>query len=111
MFSFSHLLQEIHYYLIRFKRLGSKPGNDIAKSDLPNLESLLKLPVRKPFPKGLNVTNPMPSSSRVGSNSSSGRLHQREYSLEQLSEAVQRVRGEWSLRLLRKDPNVLSYLP
>ena len=38
-------------------------------------------PVRKPLPRGLNGTSPIPSSSSVGSNSSSGRLHHSEYSL------------------------------
>lgn len=39
------------------------------------------VPVRKPLPSGLNGTNPMPSSSRVGMISSSGRRYQSEYSL------------------------------
>ena len=36
-------------------------------------------PVRNPLPSGLKGTRPIPSSSSVGSNSSSGRLHHSEY--------------------------------
>ena len=38
-------------------------------------------PVRKPFPSGLNGTNPIPSFSSVGRISSSGSLNRSEYSL------------------------------
>ena len=38
-------------------------------------------PVRKPLPKGLNGTKPMPNSSKVGNTSASGSRHQSEYSL------------------------------
>jgi hypothetical protein len=48
---------------------------------LSNVVFVSIFPVRKPLPRGLNGTNPTPSSSRVGSNSSSGRLHHSEYSL------------------------------
>src|SRR2546421_5845830 len=53
----------------------------LRKSELTNVVLSSIVPVRKPLPRGLNGTNPMPSSSRVGSSSSSGRLHHREYSL------------------------------
>ena len=53
----------------------------LRKSDLSNVVFSSILPVRKPFPSGLKGTNPMPSSSSVGSSSSSGRRHHSEYSL------------------------------
>src|SRR2546425_2368271 len=53
----------------------------LRKSELTNVVVSSIVPVRKPLPRGLNGTNPMPSSSRVGSSSSSGRLHHSEYSL------------------------------
>ena len=53
----------------------------LRKSDLSNVVFSSIFPVRKPLPRGLNGTNPIPSSSSVGSNSSSGRLHHNEYSL------------------------------
>src|SRR5438034_8235728 len=53
----------------------------LRKSELTNVVFSSIVPVRKPLPRGLNGTNPMPSSSRVGSSSSSGRLHHSEYSL------------------------------
>src|SRR5713101_1091786 len=52
------------------------------KSELTNVVFSSIVPVRKPLPRGLNGTNPMPSSSRVGSSSSSGRLHHSEYALD-----------------------------
>jgi hypothetical protein len=39
------------------------------------------LPVRKPFPRGLKGTRPIPSSSKVGMTSLSGSRVHREYSL------------------------------
>ena len=39
------------------------------------------MPVRKPLPSGLNGTNPIPSSSRVGITVSSGSRQKSEYSL------------------------------
>src|SRR2546425_6551313 len=53
----------------------------LRKSELSNVVFSSILPVRNPFPSGLNGTNPMPSSSSAGSSASSGRLHQSEYSL------------------------------
>src|SRR3989475_4618812 len=53
----------------------------LRKSEPTNLVFSSIVPVRNPLPRGLNGTNPMPSSSRVGSSSASGRLHHREYSL------------------------------
>src|SRR2546422_6233517 len=53
----------------------------LRKSELSNVVFSSIVPVRKPLPRGLNGTNPIPSSSRVGSSSSSGRLHHSEYSL------------------------------
>src|SRR5712691_1351848 len=53
----------------------------LRKSLLSNFVSSLIFPVRKPLPRGLNGTNPIPSSSSVGITSASGSLHQSEYSL------------------------------
>src|SRR5713101_7707244 len=53
----------------------------LRKSELSNVVSSLIFPVRKPLPKGLKGTNPIPSSSRVGNTSVSGSLHHSEYSL------------------------------
>src|SRR5947208_12908134 len=53
----------------------------LRKSELSNVVFSSILPVRKPLPRGLKGTKPIPSSSSVGSNSSSGRLHHNEYSL------------------------------
>src|SRR2546428_6293498 len=50
-------------------------------SVLSNAVFSLIFPVRKPFPRGLYATKPMPSSSSVGNTSASGRLHHSEYSL------------------------------
>src|SRR5881296_1905354 len=52
----------------------------LRKSVLSNFVSSLIFPVRKPFPRGLNGTNPIPSSSRVGITSFSGSLNHSEYS-------------------------------
>src|SRR5882724_8183695 len=53
----------------------------LRKSELTNVVFSSIVPVSKPLPSGLNGTNPMPSCSRVGSSSSSGRRHHSEYSL------------------------------
>src|SRR6266550_8577897 len=53
----------------------------LRKSELTNVVFSSIVPVRNPLPRGLNGTNPMPSSSRVGNSSASGRRHHREYSL------------------------------
>ena len=60
---------------------GVKRGTVLRKSLLSKVVSASILPVRKPLPSGLNGTKPMPSSSRVGRMSVSGRRHQSEYSL------------------------------
>ena len=51
------------------------------KSELSNVVVSSILPVRKPFPSGLNGTKPMPSSSSVGRISRSGSRYHSEYSL------------------------------
>src|SRR6267142_145631 len=66
-------------FALRFS--GVKRGTTVRKSVLSNLVSSVILPVRKPLPRGLNGTNPIPSSSRVGITSASGSLDQSEYSL------------------------------
>src|SRR5271163_709992 len=50
-------------------------------SELSNVVPSSILPVRKPLPRGLYGTRPIPSSSRAGITSASGRLHHSEYSL------------------------------
>ena len=47
------------------------------KSLFSNFVSSLILPVRKPFPRGLKGTNPIPSSSSVGITSASGSFYTR----------------------------------
>src|SRR6266700_7267792 len=64
-----------------FRASGVKRGTMLRKSELTNVVFSSIVPVRKPLPRGLNGTNPMPSSSSVGSSSSSGRRHHSEYSL------------------------------
>src|SRR6266702_3333916 len=56
-------------------------GTTLRKSPRSNVVFSSIFPVRKPFPSGLNGTNPMPSSSSVGITSASGRLNHSEYSL------------------------------
>src|SRR2546429_9932277 len=51
------------------------------KSETSNVVFSSIFPVRKPLPRGLNGTKPMPSSSNVGNTSASGFLHHSEYSL------------------------------
>ena len=58
-----------------------KRGTVLRKSSLPNAVFSSIAPVRKPLPKGLKGTKPMPSSSSVGRISSSGSRHHSEYSL------------------------------
>lgn len=58
-----------------------KRGTVLRKSELSNAVDSSIFPARKPFPNGLNGTNPIPSSSRVGRISASGSRHHREYSL------------------------------
>ena len=60
---------------------GAKRGTMLRKSVLRTSCSRRSCPVRNPLPSGLKGTKPMPSSSSAGSTSSSGSLHQSEYSL------------------------------
>src|SRR6266581_4131730 len=53
----------------------------LRKSELSNVVFSLIFPVRKPLPRGLYGTKPIPSSSSVGNTSFSGPLVQSEYSL------------------------------
>src|SRR2546428_4871491 len=53
----------------------------LRKSELSKVVSSSIFPVRKPLPRGLNGTNPIPSSSSEGSTSASGLLPHSEYSL------------------------------
>src|SRR5215207_7903759 len=64
-----------------FRFSGSKRGTVLRKSEPSNVVVSSILPVRKPLPSGLKGTKPIPSSRRVGRISSSGSLHQSEYSL------------------------------
>ena len=56
-------------------------GTTLRKSSLANVVLSVIVPVRNPFPSGLNGTSPMPSSSSTARISCSGRRHQSEYSL------------------------------
>ena len=64
---------------LRFSSL--KRRTVLRKSVLSNFVSAVIAPVRNPFPRGLNGTNPIPSSSRVGRISASGWRQKSEYSL------------------------------
>ena len=66
---------------LAFRASGVKRGTMLRKSVLSNVVFSLMDPVRKPLPKGLKLTKPIPSSSRVGRTSCSGSCHQSEYSL------------------------------
>lgn len=80
-------LPETSLILAKFMEKVTVPGAATAqkmygaKSDGSNLVFLSIAPVKKPFPKGLKGTKPIPSSSSVGNISVSGSLHQMEYSL------------------------------
>jgi len=56
-----------------------KRGMTFLRSTSANFEFIV--PVRKPLPKGLNGTKPIPSSSNVGIISVSGSRQNNEYSL------------------------------
>ena len=56
-------------------------AQDLLQPGIPEHVFSSIVPVKNPLPRGRNGTNPMPSSSSIGSSSSSGRLHHREYSL------------------------------
>ena len=60
---------------------GVKRGTMLRKSVLSNLVLSSIAPVRKPLPRGLNGTKPIPSPSSAGRISCSGSRHHREYSL------------------------------
>ena len=64
--------KQVDQGLIRLSGLRRKAGNDVAEVGAVELVFSSIFPVRKPFPRGLKGTNPIPSSSSVGSTSSSG---------------------------------------
>src|SRR5712691_8817789 len=64
-----------------FRFSGVKRGTMLRKSELSNVVVSSIFPVRKPLPRGLNGTNPIPSSSSAGNSSASGSRHHSEYSL------------------------------
>lgn len=61
--------------------LRCKARRDVAEVVLVELRAFVDLSGQEPMPRGLYGTNPIPSSSIVGGNSSSGHLHHNEYSL------------------------------
>src|SRR5207249_1250446 len=71
--------KQIHQSLICLPSLWRKTGDDVAEVGLIELRIFVDLPGRKPFPRGLNGTNPLPSSSSVGNTSASGSLHHSDY--------------------------------
>jgi len=73
--------KQIDHCLIRFSSLRRKARDDVAEVGTVECSLLVNLPVRKPLPRGLNGTKPIPSSSRTGITSLSGSLHHSEYSL------------------------------
>jgi hypothetical protein len=64
-----------------FRFSGENWGTVLRKSEASNVVVSAIVPVRNPFPSGLNGTNRIPSSSRVGRSSSSGSRRHSEYSL------------------------------
>ena len=74
------LAQRIDQRQIRLPRLRRKARDDVAEVGTVERRFLIDLSREEALPRGLNATNPMPSSSSVGSTSSSGRLHHSEYS-------------------------------
>src|SRR6266403_225353 len=81
VFPLREFAQQINQRLVRFTVVWVKAWEVLRKSVPSNFVSSLILPVRKPLPRGLNGTNPIPSSSSAGSTSASGSLHHSEYSL------------------------------
>src|SRR5207249_5804841 len=75
------LAQQINQGQIRLPSLRRKARNDVAEVGTVELRVLVDLSREEALPRGLNGTNPTPSSWSVGSTSSSGCLHQSEYSL------------------------------
>src|SRR5947207_8799288 len=80
----------------------------LRKSVLSNFVSSLIAPVRKPFPSGLNGTNPIPSSSSVGITSASGSLHHSEYSLWSAVTGLNLVRATNRLYSCFREPEVFD---
>ena len=80
-FSFATLFSKSTIAWFALRASCVKRGRELRKSVLSNLVFISIFPVRNPLPKGLNGTNPIPSSSSIGKISSSGFLHQSEYSL------------------------------
>jgi len=66
---------------LAFRASGVKRGTVLRKSVLSKVVFSSILPVRKPLPRGLKGTKPMPRPSSVGIISASGSLHHSEYSL------------------------------
>ena len=73
--------EQVDQGLIAFIASGVKRGSVLRKSVLSSLVFSFIAPVRKPLPRGLYGTKPIPSSSRVGITSFSGALVHSEYSL------------------------------
>ena len=90
-----------------FRFSGVKRGTMLRKSLLSNFVSSLIFPVRKPFPRGLNGTKPIPSSSSVGITSASGSRHHSEYSLCRAVDRLNRVGAANRLRSGFGQPEVL----
>ena len=66
---------------LAFRASGVKRGNQDRTSEVSKAIAASTFPVRKPCPRGLQGTKPIPSSSHVGSTSASGSRVHREYSL------------------------------
>jgi hypothetical protein len=75
------LAEHLDQGLIRLAVLRGEARDGIAEVGASNDVFSSIAPVRKPLPRGLKGTKPMPSSSSVGSTSSSGSRHHSEYSL------------------------------
>jgi hypothetical protein len=73
--------QQLHEGLVGGPGLPSEPRQLATEIGVAKDVELSIVPVRKPFPSGLNGTKPMPSSARVGKISASGSRHHKEYSL------------------------------
>jgi hypothetical protein len=72
--------EQIDEWLVGLPVLLGEAGEPAPDVTLPNAASALTLPVRKPWPRGLQGTNPMPSSSQTGRISDSGSRAHSEYS-------------------------------
>ena len=79
---FGERRQPVDERQVRLPVLRRESRDDVAEVGRCRTSSCRRsCPVRNPLPSGLNGTNPMPSSSSVGSTSSSGSRHHSEYSL------------------------------